>query len=598
MNSIHFQLADSLQAWCIGISLFSLTFLVVQAVRRKNRARLVPRILLLCLAILGISMAVLQPACWISKTPKVAILETEQAKSSVLDSLVKVLPGASIINYNATPDLALLFEEQAEIRDLHIVGDGLPSEELDNLQGKSVHFYLNGPQEGIIELNYTRKVKAGKLFQISGTYFSDSEKQHTLSVESPSGKKEIHSIDGIGAVHFKSDILVKKAGHFLFHLVVENKAGKELKRTPFPVQITENKRLKVLILNHAPNFETKYLKNWLADKAYEVAVRSSISTDKFKTEFHNTSSKKLAPVTQRLLNQFDLLVLQASSIEYLNRAEQNQIIEAVKDGLGLCFIVNQHPDKWNFSHFKRSLINFPFKVASNNFSLGEKEEAIDLAKTPISIIDQAGLYPIMKGEDKQIIAAYQLKETGKVSLLLLPETYLLPLAGKNALYEKIWSPILEKTARVPYHSIEWEVNNELLLEIDRPAEIQLYFNGQTPIGQLQIPDSTLSTIYFKQNPFLATQWNSQFWPNTAGWYEVSLKNESQVSEKIYLPEPNQWAALKQSTQVKHNQIWAIKNPPENKIEAIAQKEVQAIPLWWFYLLFLVAAGALWLEEKL
>jgi hypothetical protein len=41
------------------------------------------------------------------------------------------------------------------------------------------------------------------------------------------------------------------------------------------------------MLSASPDFESKFLKNWLSENGYAVALRSAISKDKFNSEYIN-----------------------------------------------------------------------------------------------------------------------------------------------------------------------------------------------------------------------------------------------------------------------------------------------------------------------
>jgi hypothetical protein len=64
-----------------------------------------------------------------------------------------------------------------------------------------------------------------------------------------------------------------------------------------PVFVESQATLKVLILSSSPDFENKFLKNWLFENQYVCAVRSAISKNKFSTEFLNSTKINLDQIT-------------------------------------------------------------------------------------------------------------------------------------------------------------------------------------------------------------------------------------------------------------------------------------------------------------
>ena len=93
-----------------------------------------------------------------------------------------------------------------------------------------------------------------------------------LYLQSPSGKMKLVNIQEAGRWPFQLSVTAKEAGRFLFEIIELDDEENIISQANFPVQINSADPISVLILNHAPNFESKYLKNWLADQAYAVAV--------------------------------------------------------------------------------------------------------------------------------------------------------------------------------------------------------------------------------------------------------------------------------------------------------------------------------------
>lgn len=597
MSSIHFQLPEVFQPFLIGLWLLITVFLLFRSYNRSNTRLRWARIFLLFLALVALLLAALQPAYEASKNPQAIILQTDNASLEVIDSLSQKLPNVEII----APEVNLegLLAKRPEIQNLYIVGDGLRSDELNLIHQQSTHFYLNEAPEGIVQFHYTRTLKVGQNFKLAGKYNLPSDKTVKLFLQSPMGKRELINCQNIGLCDFQTSFLVKEAGRFLFQIIAEDANGNEIAKASFPVIIEPSKELSVLIINHAPNFETKYLKNWLADEGYPIAVRSSISKGKYRTEFLNIDRLNLSSISQNLLQQFDLLIVQPDALENLSTTEQRNIRVATEQGLGLCLLSSVAPKGWQFSNAMKRFLSFPIKTSASNYIFNAENNAVELNKPPVAIVDQLDISALLRSESGQIVAAYQLKGVGKIALHLVPNTYQLILGGQSEFYHKAWTDILKKTARQPSSDILWQVKNELLGQPDYPLSLHLSYQGDLPTGQLySVSDSLMIPFGFQQHPFNPGSWEATIWPAKSGWHQVSLKENPSTKHWFYIPDAPDWQSMRIYQQLAENRRWAEAHPSTAKPSAIDIKTSNPIPLYYFYLLFLVAAGALWLEEKL
>lgn len=597
MSAIQFQTQESLQAFIIGLWLLVSAILIFRSYRRTNTRWLWARISLLCLALIALLLAALQPAYLTSKNPKAIILQTNNASAKVIDSLSKVFPDVELIS--SKNNLGALLAQRPEIQDLHIVGDGLRSEDLESIKQQSTYFYLNEAPEGFVQFHYTRSLKVGQDFELAGQYHLPSDQSVKLYLQSPQGKKELTDCLKSGLCDFQAAFEVKEAGRFLFQIIAEDANSSEIAKASFPVIIEPSMELKVLIINHAPNFETKYLKNWLADEGYPIAVRSAISREKYRTEFWNIQNLNLSRISQNLLQQFDLLIVQPAALENLSTTEQRNIRLAIEQGLGLCLMSPTAPKDWKFSNTMKRFLDFPIKTGASNYTFNATNNSIELNKPPVAIEDQLGVSALLRSESGQIVAAYQLKDAGKIALHLVPETYQLILGSQTKVYQRIWTDVLKKIARQASYPVQWQVKNELLTQFNFPLSIQLSYQGDLPTGQFFYPpDSLMIPFGFQQNPFNPSEWKATIWPNNTGWHQLSLQEVLAPQYWFYVPEAADWQSLRIHQQLVENKQWALEHPVKAQNLANDLMSSQAIPLYYFYILFLVAAGALWLEEKL
>ncbi len=104
-----------------------------------------------------------------------------------------------------------------------------------------------------------------------------------------------------GATPFSLEAVPRQAGRYLYRLVLVEASGDTLAVEPFGVSVEAPVPLRVLVLQGAPRFETRYLKNWLAEEGGRMVIRSTISRDRYRTEFLNLPERDLSRLTPAVL---------------------------------------------------------------------------------------------------------------------------------------------------------------------------------------------------------------------------------------------------------------------------------------------------------
>lgn len=591
---------STLIPWAILLTAFAWGWLIWRCFRRKSRHWFVARLIFTSLALFSLLLAILQPTRFVESPPGAAVLLTNDASASVLDSLQKAYPRIALFqlgheraNAIPIPDLTYLGRNYPAIRQLFIVGNGLNTSDLQSLGNYRVTFFLNPEPKGITDLNYTERLPAGKTFRVNGVFNHQDRSIQRLVLESPAGNNTVLTMEEVRKYPFELAFQSKEAGRYLFKFRLEGEERQILSEQVLPVEITASSKPAILILNAAPAFETNYLKNWLADVGYPVAVRSTISRDKFRSEFHNRPEINLESLNLNKLQEFDLILLSTYTLDNLSQGERNLLRQAVDSGLGLCLLAEKpFPPNLLSRSDQQYFLNFPLQSGSKTWAFND---GLDLVKIPLQIGEELGLNTIVKGDAYETIAAYRLKGKGRVALNLVNNTYELLLEGQNQGYQQFWTPILEQTARQEQEKTKIQILEAPVLLPDEPLTIQLFTTQNKPTLQVRSPDSLISPVFFRQHPFDWEQWQATYWPRESGWYE--LRGAGSEGRAAYVQELGSWESLKIARQLRENRAWRLEHQSLKEEHTKLVKVKKPYPLWWFYLSFLLAAGLLWLEEK-
>jgi hypothetical protein len=180
--------------------------------------------------------------------------------------------------------------------------------------------------------------------------------------------------------------------------------------------VKERESIRILILASAPDFENKFLKNWLAQQGYSLSVRTSISTAKYSTEFLNSKKNDLNRINTTLLTNFDILIGDRSELSRLSTLENQAIQNQINKGMGL--IIKADASEPGNGFYRNA---FPIrenkqvipKTLKLNWEKHSALKAILQGSSSIEILGQAGTQSLVKNERGNILTSSKLFGKGK-----------------------------------------------------------------------------------------------------------------------------------------------------------------------------------------
>ena len=363
------------------------TFFIWKEIQRKHRY-LTLRIIAQVIVFFSITGLILRPSVKTEKTIGSALLLTKGYTKNTADSLVKTLSLRTIRASDAAPysnseTLAswhLLQKDAKNIR--FVLGEGVPVSALDEYD---LHFdYIkSNTSVGITQLN-SEPLKKNQLNYIQGQVNYD--RPSTLKLIGPAGIEDSVQLKGKSSMPFSLSTFTKQEGKFIYQLELITD-GKPIESNNLPVEVLPEKKLNILFIQQYPTFETRYLKNYLAEKGHGVTLRYHVSKTVFRYEYSNTDKQVFSKLNNQLLNEIDLLITTPEAIKDLTTSEVNTLQSSMNDGLGVLLL---------FSQRVKGIQNiFPFEltdVKTDTVSLTSThwKSKLTLPATPLRI--NAGLY--------------------------------------------------------------------------------------------------------------------------------------------------------------------------------------------------------------
>jgi len=582
------------------LSLLLMIFLLYKEISRTKKARLFWRVLASIVAISCFTLLVI-PVKYNSSLKQNINEITLITEGAHPDSLTKVAGTKYTLDASGSknnklifiPDLSYFLDTHKDIRKLNIYGNGLPDEELKNLEGYELNFHPSEIPTGIISANWPAKIKTTEQLTVQGIYQNRSEKTVKLLLKGLGTSIDSISVDANTNKNFSFKTRPKQTGKAVYQLI-SFQGEDTLAKEPVPFTTIEQTPMKVLILASFPDFEYKFLKKWLYDSQYPLAFRSQISKNKYSSDFLNMDKLDLNQINGNALRKFDVLIIDEEELASITPAERSAIDVAVNNGMGLFIRISNPkpltPVSGRFGRFESPASK------DKQLSLIIKDENYRFSKLPI----EQTLY-LKPSQNDQVLVAETggkplvnstIKGSGKILISSLSTTFNWLLAGKTSDYTTYWSEILSKAARkkIELQTLKIVPKFPSVHEQTRFI-VDVSTSGKVPL--LKIDSIKLAP---RQNIELPFEWDASFWPTTAGWNNISI-NQSYESFFIYKKED--WQALKNQQTINSTSNFIYKSKTrETKTTTstiILQKEVS---IWWFFTGFLLASAFLWFESRI
>ena len=533
------------------------------------------------LAILALVAIALKPAVLQTAEVEKAIVLTKGYQQDQLDSLKQRYKNIPVIEYSHGEPI---FKDNPEINSVYILGQGIAGFDLWQLEPIQKNYLGGARLKGITRLKYQQQAEIGDSLVVNVRY-NRPESGNILVLQGPSGK----GLDSISFSHTRDTTVqltagLKLKGNYLYKLAEKDSMGKLLLSNPVPVTVSEKKALKILVVNAFPTFETKYLKNFLAEAGHEMMLRSKLTRGRYKLEYFNMPRRSGATFSEENLSYFDLLIIDSPSLAGLPASEKRKLEHQVKtEGLGI------------FIQPNTSYINSGTDFFKLNFNRDNQTEVriknwpkLRLQKLPY-LFDDSYLPQAIYKEDNRPVAAYEPKGLGKLGASLLIDTYQLVLDGYSREYQELWTKILSTISKQANPLANWEAASLMAVK-NEPFQFKL----RTELPNLVVENKNGNKIPIRQNIAIPHLWEGTTYARKTGWDKLQVAGDSLSIFHFYTGDSSKWQSLKAQYIKEENTRIFNGDLAEGKTKKIKKP----IPPIWFYLIFLMGMGYLWLEPKM
>lgn len=595
--------------WLLGLAVVLL--LLWLAWRRPNRSRLPWRMAASIIAGVSLAFIAFPPSFERPVDPGSAVLLTEGYEPDTLQALLQNTEAAPLIySYqteatNAEPvsNLYTLLQEQPQLQTIHLVGNGLEQSELEALSSLKIVPHFAPLPAGISNIHWPATTTLGNAVEVTGQYNIPDGEEVKLYLLAAGKKQDSILFDDAGQHSFQLSFTPKQEGRYVYQMLAITE-GQTDTLGQVPVHIVSAEKLSILLFSSAPLFEFKFLKNHLGGLQHRVALRSTVSKGIMQSEWINMPQTNLGRITPALLEQFDLVITEPQALQDLSRSERTALQQAVTEsGLGVLTIRGeQQPGRSTafFTDFTaRRITQQPMRNTSFSWT-GEDGKASATA-LPYTLVNDDAVAGLISERESAFLAAARKEGWGTVAISLIPQTFSWQLEGKEKVYASYWAHLLSEIAKKKEQEKFWQLNSPQAPKQGAPVSIT--YTDYTINDISEVPDASVKsvadssgiTIAFRQDQHIPEQFKATVWPQEKGWHVIETPGAPEFY--FFVQDSLDWQY--EAVQLKRRGTiqFASQQDVHTGAGKLATTEEQ-VPLFWFFLLFVLSSGFLWLEEKL
>ena len=644
-----FQATPAVLGGVAAAAVIAAGILVFEEWRRPDRRRLPWRVAAALLAVLALALLGLRPA-WRTRRSSP---DGAGTGASLYTPGGPALPAATRMRFTlplpgtaappdavVLPDVAALRRHFPPVGTLHVYGDGLESFDLAALRGMRVRFHPPAPPlpSAIMFLRGPRELPLGAPLELQGRVeglppgetasltLTNPDGSTTETATAPAGR------DGSAAFTIRAPA-PPTVGRFEWRLRLTRDSSPG---DPLGVAVVRPTLPRVLVLETTPRFDTSALRRWFEQAGGTLAARTQIGKDLYRffgpAAGNGGAPGEFAAIDGPLLAGYDLVLADGRSLLALKEPERLALGAAVaNDGLGVLTLADDAvlPTAGNAAPGAArspAAALLPWTLRPVNGGPGGDEPAAENADrsvrlrwpgmplpmnapaeaAPWEIALQPTQTPLIRDDQGRTVAAAVPQGQGRLGLTLVRETGRWNRAADPAAFAAYWSHLFSQLARPDETGGHWSLADGEAgpVRVDEPLELVWQGTSAASFPPVVVTDAagagaTLPCIQDAAEP---GRWRATFWPRHPGWHRVSPRAGQGTAAPFdfYVAAPGDWPALAAARRRMATARFAAASGDAAPISTAMVSAAESVPIvagWWFGL-FLLGAGGLWVERRL
>ncbi|WMN10980.1 hypothetical protein QYS49_36700 [Marivirga salinae] len=557
---------NSVEVWHLAVLAVVFILAFVWEIR-KQKPRKAWRTIALLFAFISLYIIYLSPYILTEKSKKSVLLIGQNISETKVDSL-RITYDLEIFQRQSNSKFQNMETEQqiilAELNyqiDTAFVYGYLPQLNPDHYQVREDIKIEKG-----IQIDYPKSIALGDSLQIN----IQNLEHRTLNITAIIANNSI-SISIPGETHSPISILPKSSGYILSEIRTDNEDYH------FAVKVEKPEHHVIQILAATPDFEWKFFSDYLKSKKHSVYQKTQISKGKFKSSFFNWQDT--LQINRGVAKDLKVLFVDAKAWADLVPNEKNLYLEKLKENKG-SLIFRTNPNS-------RIQLNLDKPKSTNIFStsnnLLEQNNYNYLQFNNLYQLDEVAKNSVFRKVNPDLICG----------ILNFQNSFQLKLSGKNREYEQIWSTVfselIRKSSEIFYDKSKWSVHHQpffFRLWSDEKVDSISIFNLQNDTIKLH---SMSDFMYPERKHFM-------FYPQQKGWHFIKVKN--QLDPILFFVHSDSLANQSEFLSNYNYDYLNYLNFTDSSIKQNGEKYNKESVTLWFFVLFLLCVGYLWIEDKI
>ena len=482
------------------------------------------------------------------------------------------------------------------LRRLHMVGYGLEAEEWRDLDSIPLVLHPTALPAGLRSITWPAIVPLGDQLIVEGVLAGGGRGgRNPIVLYDPAGVAVDTTALGADGT-FRIAATPRGVGQHRYTLQGET----------LSVMVVPPPGWRVLVLEASPSFETAALRDWLTRTGGGViATRTTISRDRVRTEFVNLERTALSPVTGRLLEQFDAVVIDGATLLAMAGSERATLRAAVERGLGVLIV----PDTTLFApppapgiaaldrefFFGFTPVRIPeLDVRQVRPSRPDTNLTVSVSAAPYHLAPRFGVATTMQDGSGATLAQVAPRGAGRVGVSLVTGAAAWRRAGADAAFATYWSRLLAAIATGPRGAAQWTIESPGPWFVDQPVTIVVTATRPIAASVVTGPGATRDSVFLAPDPLEPARQRGVYWPRESGWYTVEggagFFAQSRGTWTTLQAMQRRSATERHAVEVGGNREGGASRAARDRPASESRRPISAL---WFFAAFLAAAGVLW-----
>ncbi|MGH8110273.1 MAG: hypothetical protein ACREO1_16325 [Arenimonas sp.] len=489
-----------------------------------------------------------------------------------INGRVIALPEApASANAEAVPDLATALRRYPGVNFVQVVGAGLTARDQDAARGVSIAFDPAPLPKGLVELSLPDNVSSGARWSLQGRV--NQIKNARVELLDP-GNAVVASAQTDADGFFVVSDTARTAGMAMYQLRILDEQKTVVETVKLPLNIVQEKTLKVLSLSGGPSPDLKYLRRWAVDAGIDLQSQINLSPG---VQMNNAAIS----INSSSLRDLDLLMLDERAWGSMGRGSKQAVIEALRGGMGVLLRITG-PLSANDRSELRAL---GFAVSDANIvqgiRLNSSKDSTSLTRRPLRV-GSSDAVTLLQDDAKNPLALWRAEGRGRIGLFWLTDSYKLVLNDEASRHGQIWRDAFSFLARVR--------SGSAITLRDQGSRVNRR-NVMCNLGAKSFVQAADSGITYLIAETTGENKNcAAFWPRVSGWHVVvSDANEL----PLYVRGQNEAPGLQANAVREATLLLTAKQADEKNTSRIP---VPGSPWSWFSAWFVITT-VLWLLER-